>query len=134
MAAAPAPAGVPGTDIVSVARIAALLDRGGPDFTRRWFTDAEIAYCTSRARPGQHFAARAAGKEAVIKALRLAWDGPVAWSSVEIVRDDRGAPRVRLHGRVAEAAALAGIGEVALSLSHCDDYAVAMALAYPAGG
>ena len=58
-----------GTDIVSVARIAALYRTAGDRFLRRWFTDDEIDYCTSRARPELHLAARMAAKEAVLKAL-----------------------------------------------------------------
>lgn len=118
-----------GTDIVSVARIAALIEARGSTYLDRWFTPAEIAYCSSMAVPSRHFAARVAAKEAVVKALPLPWDGPLAWRSIEIVTDERGAPSVRLSGPVSEAAEGVGVRFIRVSLSHCDEYATAIALA-----
>ena len=118
-----------GTDIVSVARIAALVSAGGDRFLRRWFTEDEIAYCTARARPELHLAARMAAKEAVLKALRPARDAPLAWRSIEIGRDADGAPHVSLDGDVRALAERRGAGPIHVSLSHCDEYAVAVAVA-----
>ena len=123
-----------GTDIVSVARIAALHRTAGDRFLRRWFTDEEIHYCTSRARPELHLAARMAAKEAVLKALRPARDAPLAWRSIEIGRDADGAPSVRLGGDVRVLAESRGAGSIHVSLSHCDEYAVAVAVADAAAG
>ncbi|HEX5916750.1 MAG TPA: holo-ACP synthase [Nocardioides sp.] len=118
-----------GTDIVSVARIAALHRTAGDRFLHRWFTDDEIAYCTSRARPELHLAARMAAKEAVLKALRPTGDAPLAWRSIEIGRDADGAPSVSLGGDVRALAERRGAGSIHVSLSHCDEYAVAVAVA-----
>ncbi|GIM68512.1 holo-[acyl-carrier-protein] synthase [Planomonospora venezuelensis] len=123
-----------GTDIVSVARIAALHRSAGDRFLRRWFTDDEIDYCTSRARPELHLAARMAAKEAVLKALRPTGDAPLAWRSIEIARDVDGAPSVRLVGDVRTLAESRGAGAIHVSLSHCDEYAVAVAVADSAAG
>jgi len=117
-----------GTDIVSVARFTRLARTGGPAFLERWFTPAEIDYCSGKAEPGRHLAARFAAKEAVVKALPGPWDGPLPWRRIEIVNDARGAPSVRLDGAVREAARRAGVREVQVSLSHCDEYATAVAL------
>jgi holo-[acyl-carrier protein] synthase len=117
-----------GTDIVSVARIANLIQSRGDAFLEKWFTPAEIAYCTAKAVPSRHFAARVAAKEAVSKALPLGWDGPLPWRSIEIVSGPRGAPSVRLDGALGEAAAAAGVGPITVSLSHSDEYATAIAL------
>lgn len=117
-----------GTDIVSVARIDALMRRRGTTFLERWFTPREIGYCSAKAAPGRHFAARLAAKEAVVKALPLAWDGPLPWRSIEIVPGRRGRPHVSLHGDLGAAAARAGVTSVCVSLSHCDEYATAMAV------
>ena len=79
----------------------------------RLFTDAERAYAATRARPGQHLAARFCAKEAVAKALGL-----TAWSfrDVEVVSGD-GAPTVKLHGAAAERAASLGVAvRVSLTL------------------
>jgi holo-[acyl-carrier protein] synthase len=123
-----------GTDIVSVSRVGALIDARGSAFLERWFTPQEIDYCTAKAVPSRHFAARLAAKEAVVKALPLPWDGPLPWRSIEIVAGERGAPSVRLSGRVREDAARAGVGHIAISLSHSDEYATAIALTSRTGG
>ena len=126
------PGGI-GTDIVSVGRIAALMKSGGAAFLNRWFTEGEIGYCTGKTVPSRHLAARFAAKEAVIKALPMAWDGPLPWRSIEIVNDPSGAPSVSLSGAILDAATRAGIGEIKISLSHCDEYATAVAVAFTAG-
>jgi holo-[acyl-carrier protein] synthase len=117
-----------GTDIVAVARIAALMRDRGTEFLERWFTASEIGYCFGKAVPSRHFAARFAAKEAVAKALPMVWDGPLPWRSIEIINDQRGAPSVSLSGAFRDAALEAGVGEISVSLSHCDEYAIACAL------
>jgi len=116
-----------GTDIVSVARMARLVRTGGDRFLQRWFTGAEIAYCTAMARPELHLAARMAAKEAVVKALHGPADGPVPYASIEITRGDDGAPGVVLSGDVLAFARGRGVGPIHVSMSHCDEYAVAVA-------
>ena len=49
-----------GTDIVTVDRIAALVRNRGAAFLERWFTAREIDYCSRKAVPSRHFAARTA--------------------------------------------------------------------------
>jgi holo-[acyl-carrier protein] synthase len=117
-----------GTDIVSVPRVGKLLRDGGPEFLQRWFTAEEVAYCSSKAEPDRHFAARIAGKEAVIKALEWEWDGPIIWRCIEIAHTGTGAPVVRLSGRVLEVAQQLGMCTIRVSLSHCDDFATAVAV------
>ncbi len=68
---------------------------------------------------------RFAAKEAAIKAFGLPHAG-VSWLEQEVVCDERGVSRLRLHGRVA---ARAGVREAALSLSQTGDHAVAVVLA-----
>ncbi len=116
-----------GTDIVSVARVARLVESGGDSFVQRWFTPGEIAYCAGKAQPVLHLAARLAAKEAVLKALGARWDGPIPWRSIEIRHED-GVPTVRLSGDVLAAARRAGVGAVRVSLSHCQEFATAVAV------
>jgi holo-[acyl-carrier protein] synthase len=117
-----------GTDIVAVSRIAALIRDRGSVFLRRWFTPVEIAYCMAKAVPSRHFAARLAAKEAVVKALPFPWEGPLPWRSVEIANEAGGKPVVRLSGDVGAAARKAGVDAVRISMSHCDEYATAIAM------
>jgi holo-[acyl-carrier protein] synthase len=118
-----------GTDIVAVGRIRALIDLRGMMFLQRWFTADEIACCKAKAKPYLHFAARLAAKEAVLKALPIPWDGPIPWRSIEISRTEQGRPTVRLSGGILDAATRAGVGVISVSLSHCEEYAVAVAVA-----
>ena len=121
--------GQAGIDIVPVARIDRLIRDRGDGFLRRWFTAAEIEYCTRKAVPSRHFAARFAAKEAVAKVLPGTWDGPLPWPSIEIVHGATGAPSVQLSGRILELANSGGVRDIQVSLSHCDDYATAVAIA-----
>ena len=112
-----------GIDLLDIERLERALERR-PRLAARLFTEAELAYASERARPGQHLAARFCAKEAVAKALGLeAW----SFSEVEVV-GDQGPPRVRLSGAAAERAAMLGV-EVAVSLTHSRDQAAAVAIA-----
>ncbi len=114
-----------GTDIIPVSRMVALMS-GGHGF-RRWFTPAEADYCDAKRAPAQHYAARLAAKEAVVKALQERWDY-VPYAEIEIRQPGREAPTVQLHGHTAEIAAAQGVTDISVSLSHCEDYATATAL------
>ena len=112
-----------GIDIVRVSRIADSLARFGDRFTSRVLTPVEAAYV--RNRP-ETMAGRWAAKEAVSKVLGLGVRG-VGWRDIEIERLPTGQPLVRLHGRAERRAAQLGMGRVAISISHEDEFAVAVA-------
>ena len=110
-----------GLDVLEIDRLERALARR-PRLAERLFTDAEREYAATRARPGQHLAARFCAKEAVAKAVGVeeGW----AFRDVEVVAT-RAGPRVRLSGRVAERAN----GPVHVSLTHSRDIAAAVAVA-----
>lgn len=112
-----------GLDLVEIERIEETLERW-PKFAHRCFTDDEEAYCSSRAFPAQHFAARFAAKEAVGKALGI---GMTRWREVEVVRG-RGAPTIRLHGIYAARAEALGVSSIHVTLTHSKDTAAAAAV------
>ena len=111
-----------GIDLLDIGRLEHALERR-PRLAERLFTDAEREYAAGRPRPGMHLAARFCAKEAVAKALGL-----TGWSfrDVEVVATDA-APELRLSGTVAARAAELG-GELAISLTHTDDVAGAVAI------
>lgn len=116
-----------GVDLVEIARMEEAITRR-PRLKRRLFTDAERAYCERRARPAEHYAARFAAREAVLKALGTGFAG-MGFKDVEVVVDERtGAPSARLFGAAAARAQELGVQEVALSLSHTREVAVANAV------
>jgi holo-[acyl-carrier protein] synthase len=118
-----------GIDLVEVARIAKMLADHPERFRDRVFTPAEIAYCeSSRKRAAEHFAARFAAKEAVLKALGTGWRDGIAWTDIEIRRDPAGVPSVHLTGEAAAVGSSLGITRWLISLSHTSTLAQASAL------
>ncbi len=118
-----------GVDMIEIERIAEALGRGsGPRFEKRVFTAGEIEYCRSMSNPYPHFAARFAAKEAVMKAFGTGWSAEVSWGGIEVVRDSRGKPHIRLHGKTAGLAKKLGARVAHVSLSHDKGRAVAMVL------
>lgn len=118
-----------GIDVVELDRIERAIARQGEVFLDKLFTKAERSYCDRQQRPGLHYAARFAAKEAVSKALGTGIGGRVGWLEIEVVRPDAGGPRVEFHGAAKDFLAAEGIGEVQVSLSHARDYAAANAVA-----
>jgi holo-[acyl-carrier protein] synthase len=115
-----------GIDVEAVARIGDLLARFPGRAERRLFTDDERAYCASRGRPAQHFAARFAAKEATLKALGV--PPGLSWHEMEIVSAASGRPELRLSGQARAAAARLGATTWHLSLTHTDDHAAAVVI------
>ncbi len=117
-----------GVDMLEIARMERVMKRR-PSFVRRVFTDEERAYCESCARPAEHYAARFAAREAVLKALGTGFAEGIGVRDVSVTRDDSGRPRALLVGRAAKVARAQGVREIALSISHTREVAVANALA-----
>jgi holo-[acyl-carrier protein] synthase len=111
-----------GLDLLEIERLERALERR-PGLADRLFTEGERAYAASRARPGQHLAARFCAKEAVAKALGL-----TIWSfrDVEVIATD-GAPLVSLTGAAGRRAAELGV-QVRISLTHTRQQAAAVAI------
>ena len=114
-----------GVDVVDVERMKSILTEQGAAFIDRVFTDTEVAYCRSKQKPEQHFAARFAAKEAVSKAMQTGWSGMFRWKDVEVVNEPSGAPRILLYHDVARSL---GNSLVHLSLSHTENTVVAFAV------
>lgn len=116
-----------GVDVIEVERIARSMDRFGDRFLRKVFTAAEQLFCTGRAFPTQHFAARFAAKEAVLKALGTGWTEQTSFREVEVVRAEGAAPTVVLSARIRQLLPPDPI-RLWLSISHTRNYAVAQAV------
>jgi holo-[acyl-carrier protein] synthase len=107
-----------GVDVAEVVRIRSAVRRWGDRFLEKHFTEGEIAYCMSKARPAESLAARFAAKEAFAKAFP--GPGKLTWHDVEVTMDGK-APAFRLKGAAAAF-------EAKLSLSHTHAHAVAVAV------
>jgi holo-[acyl-carrier protein] synthase len=114
-----------GIDIAEVPRIAESIERFGDRFLRRIYTEGEIQYCASKANRVERYAARFAAKEAAMKALGTGWSRGVRWRDIEVVRQPGGRPTLKFHGKAAEFAARLSAKNIALSLSHTPEQAIA---------
>ena len=115
-----------GVDIVGTGRFKAAMDKWGRRFLDRVFTGREIAHCLTKARPHVSLAVRFAAKEAFIKASGLSG---ITFRDIEVANRKDGSPLIKKEGRLALALASAGIADIHLSLSHEEEYAVAMVVA-----
>ena len=104
-----------GVDLVEIKRFRKMPYKSNQSFYQKIFTAKEIKYCLSKADPYQHFAARFAAKEAVLKTLN---QSVYRAKNIEIINDKDGAPVVKTGSRK----------KILISLSHSDEYAIAFAL------
>lgn len=116
-----------GVDIVEIDRMRHMLDTTGERLIKRIFTDEEARYALAHAEPALHFAARAAAKEAMYKALsgnQLA--RAVGWREIEVCLREDGAPYLCLRGRADQRAKELGVARTLISLTHSKSAAVAV--------
>lgn len=113
-----------GVDITDISRFAKLNRKKDRLFLGRIYTPNEIQYCFSKAKPAQHLAARFAGKEAIVKALK-GLEITAYYKQIEISNDESGIPKVKLNNK-----RLSNKFDILLSLSHCEDKAIAFAIVH----
>lgn len=115
-----------GIDIIEIERIKKAIKN--KRFLERVFTTNEIKYCQSRgAQSAASYAARFAGKEAVLKAFGT---GLVKGTllDIEILPDGKGCPHVFLNGFFGEEAKRLEVNKIFISLSHAHAYATAQVI------
>jgi holo-[acyl-carrier protein] synthase len=114
-----------GVDIAEVGRIRESVERFGDRFLHRVFTEGEIQYCSGKANQFESYAARFAAKEAAMKALGTGWNQGIRWRDVEIIRPKGQRPTLQFHGLAAEMAKKLGARNIALSITHTSEQALA---------
>jgi holo-[acyl-carrier protein] synthase len=114
-----------GVDLADIDRVEAVYHRY-PRFVERCFTPHEREYAMRFAHPARRLAARFAGKEAVMKSMGTGWRR-IRWTDIEITGG--GAPRVRMSGNAARRAAMLGVTDVLVTITHTDTSALVMAVA-----
>lgn len=114
-----------GIDIAEVPRIRAAIGRFGQRFLNRIYTAGEVLYCDSKANRVERYAARFAAKEAAMKALGTGWSRGVRWRDIEVVRPRGSRPTIVFRGQAAAWAEKLGVKNIALSLSHTEEQAIA---------
>ena len=81
-----------GIDLCEVPRMQDKVGAAAANFVAQVFLPAEIAYCEAKRHPAEHFAARFAAKEAVVKALADAGGKGSFWLDIEISNEQDGRP------------------------------------------
>jgi holo-[acyl-carrier protein] synthase len=114
-----------GVDLLEIERLREAMERSGERFMARVFTPAERELCNGNTAS---LAARFAAKEAVAKVLGTGL-GKIAWTDIEILRAENGAPVLRLHDKALALAEKLGLTQWSISLSHTREHALAMAVA-----
>ncbi len=108
-----------GVDIIEIDRVDKLIREFGEIFLRKVFSEEEIKYCNSKAKPAQHFAARFAAKEAIAKALGTGFKDNLMLRDIEVRNEVNGKPYVYFKGIRDE--------RFVVSISHSERYVVAVA-------
>lgn len=114
-----------GIDIVKIERIKNILVKNSSGFYRRIFTQGEIEYI--RNKDEKTVAGLYAAKEAISKLVGTGI-GQLSFKDIEIYHEDRGKPRVKILGKLGDMLKALDIDEVDLSISHEDEYAIAIAV------
>ena len=114
-----------GTDIVTIDRISAAVERGGERFVQRILTPFEQRQYAARGHSDSYLAKRFAAKEAAAKALGTGIGRGVSWQHMQIENDDNGAPVLVLTGPAAERQAQLGSRQAHISIADETDRAIA---------
>jgi len=108
-----------GIDIIEIERISKAIKRWGDGFLHHVFTEEEVDYARKHRYPNQHFAARFAAKEAVLKAIGD--NAHIVWKDIQIINDRHGKPTCVLKDTNFK-------HQILVSISHTENYAVASAI------
>ena len=110
-----------GIDIIEIDRIEKAIARWGESFLHRVYTAPELELYHKKP---SSLAARFASKEAIMKTLRTQARG-ISWQEIEILADSNGKPFVHLYGKAQSQAISMGLDNLAITLSHSREYAIA---------
>lgn len=114
-----------GNDIIEIERIRKSIEAHGDQFLSRLFTIREQEYCRKYQDPTPRFAGRFAAKEAIAKAFGSGFGKQASWLDIEIVNNSEGKPEVFLSPALKK---LFNDPQILVSISHCKDYATAIAV------
>ena len=114
----------PGVDIIEIERVVMAFKRQ-PKLYERLFTMREQENLLGKGI--QSYAARFAGKEAILKTLGTGLRG-LSWHDIEILSDLSGEPQVYLSSRAKDLVKARGGFQVRISLSHNRTQAMAFAI------
>lgn len=118
-----------GLDVVEIGDFSRLFCEPTVDFLDRHFTDDELTAAGGGVTRIQKLAGRFAVKEAVMKALGVGWGNGIAFTDVEVITLESGAPTVVLKRKLASLEKERRIVGWFVSVSHTSAIAVASVIA-----
>ncbi|HHV38966.1 MAG TPA: NAD(P)H-hydrate dehydratase [Tepidimicrobium sp.] len=121
-----------GVDLIRISRIEGLMKSKGEAFLNKVFTKGEIQYIQDRNSNPQTIAGIFAAKEAVSKAIGTGI-GDVGWKDIEVRRDKKGRPYIKLYGDGLNISQKLGMDRISISIAHEGEYAIAFAIAEGTG-
>ncbi|MFH1800025.1 MAG: holo-ACP synthase [Candidatus Omnitrophota bacterium] len=115
-----------GIDLVKVERMERTIERtSGKAFLNRVFSAVEQAYCGSKRMKFEHYAARLAAKEAVLKALKVRPKKNRRLSEIEVRHEATGKPFIALSLKCRKQFHIPAQAQIELSVAHEREYAIA---------
>ena len=114
-----------GIDIIEVDRIEKRIGNES-GFREFIFHPSEIEYCESKTNKYEHYAARFAAKEALLKALGTGLNGGLVLNEVAVVNDKAGKPEFNFYHSAFQLMESKGKLVIHLSLSHLKSIAIGM--------
>lgn len=116
-----------GIDIIEINKVKIAIERSGEKLIRRVLTCNEIEKIGVINQNYHRIAGFWAAKEAAVKALGIGFRLGILFHHIEIEHNKYGAPYYIFNGRFLNFLNDKKISTTLLSISHCNDYAVAMA-------
>ncbi len=114
-----------GVDVIRIGRFRGAVERWRGRFLDRLFSEREVEECRRWKDPVTHLAVKFAAKEAFSKAVGTGFGAALSPRDLQVLHDDKGAPRLVVSGRAEARMRALGMEKVFLSLSHDGDVGVA---------
>jgi holo-[acyl-carrier protein] synthase len=115
-----------GIDLVKVERMERWIGgSSGKRFLDRVFSPVEQEYCGSKRMKFEHYAARFAAKEAVLKALKVRPRKGQRLAGIEVRREATGKPFIVLDAASRRQLRIPEKAQIELSIAHEREYAIA---------
>ncbi len=116
-----------GTDLIELSRVHAKIDKN-KGFREAVFSAAEIAYCEPKPKKEQHYAARFAAKEALIKACGSVWMNSLRMPEISVEHRPDGQPYFVFLGETKQWVDAKNWANIHLSVAHLENMALAFVI------
>ena len=116
-----------GVDIIEIYRIKYLISKNSK-FLERIFTDREMEYFKCKGFRAETIAGNFAAKEAISKSIGTGIR-KFNLRDIEVLRDELGKPIVKTYNNFKQICIDYNVSEIKVSISHCQEYAIANSIA-----